>query len=263
MKIKKMAVLSAVTAGVLCGVNAQAQFNYSQGDLLVGFSSGAGSDLVVDIGSSSIYTGGVGPSIIYGTGGQQLYTSAQSTAAGLNIDNLNFSIFGDLGASTLFVSRARSVYTTQTTPWNAGSFYAQAPTSSRIEGIGAGAGDSSNGANSSTAAIVSSTYSSGGDISYTVGLGGNGNFGNTFQGIVDGQTSAGFSSGSTPLIEDLYELDTIHNGQPGKLIGEFELDPNGTFSFTPVPEPSTWAMLGVGMTLLAGVRKFPRKAARI
>jgi hypothetical protein len=72
----------------------------------------------------------------------------------------------------------RSVNTTQTTPWTAGNLYAQGPTAGRIEAVGAGATDESsyNGLNTASVVIMPSSYNAGGDASYTVGVGANGNY---------------------------------------------------------------------------------------
>jgi hypothetical protein len=272
MKMKKMAVLSAVTAGLLWGAAADAQvFNYNPGDLLLGFRTSGASDLVVDIGSSSLYTGGVGPFIISGPGGLNLYTSQQFSDAGLNINNLYFSVFGvsPLTSRNLWMSDVSS-----NSAWTAHGVGSQGATAGVITSIANGAADisSQSGAgvdNTTTAVVVPSSYNSSGDTSYTVGIGSSGNLQGYFQGDIEGTTAvydgtnyvaSSFSSGSTPIFLDLYELDTANSGNAGKLVGDFELDPNGTLTFDPAPEPATWATLGAGMMLLAAVRRFRRTA---
>jgi hypothetical protein len=257
MKMKKMAVLSAAAASLLwgAGVNAQTVFNYNQGDLLLGFRSSGASDLIVDIGSASLYTGASGQITISGN----YYNSTQFSDANLDINNLYFSVFGATGLPS------RNLWMTgvQSTPWTANNVFSQGPTAGIIGGIAGGAKDissqlSAGPDNTASAVVVPNNYNSGGDTSYTVGVGSSGNLQGYFQGDIEGNTSAGFSSGSTPLIENLFEMDTANAGNPGKLIGDFELDPNGTLTFNPVPEPSTWATLGVGMMMLTIVRKFRR-----
>lgn len=259
--MKKMTILSAVAA-VMAGFTAEAQFNYNTGDLLIGFRSPSAQDLVVDIGSASLYTGATGPITISGT----YFTSSQWTTAGIDVNNMFFSVFGDSVNNDLWMTRVRSNNNNQTTPWTAGSIFAQGPTAGRIESIANGAIDNSGSSGSTdTAVIMPSSYNAGGsDVSYTVGVGANGNFGNTFQGIVEGATTTGFTGGSTPLILDLYELDTAHAGQPGQYVGNFELDPNGTMTFNvaPVPEPTTLATFGIGMLLFAA-RRFRRRETHL
>jgi hypothetical protein len=42
----------------------------------------------------------------------------------------------------------------------------------------------------------------------------------------------------------------------GSYLGDFELSNDGIMTFNPVPEPSTWAMVGSGMLMLvSGLRR--------
>src|SRR5581483_2614530 len=258
MNLKKIAVLSVV-AGLL-GAAAEAQtFNYITGHLLLGFRTpSAPQDVVVDIGAASIYSSTTVPITISGN----YFTSSQLSTAGIDMNNLFFSVFADSASDDLWITRMRSDNNTQTTPWIAGNIFAQGPTAGRIESIANGAIDNSGSTgSSSTAVLVPANFNAGGsDISYTVGIGANRNFGNTFQGIAEGNTQSGFTSGSTSLILDLYELDTARAGQAGTFLGDFELAPNGTLTFDPVtvPEPTSWATFGLGALLLGAVRKFRR-----
>ncbi len=215
----------------------------------------------MDLGSASLYSGATGPITISGV----YYTSQQISDAGIVLTNLSLSIFGTTSGKDLWMTRARSVNSTQSSPWIAGNIFAQGPTGSRIGGIAAGAQDVSAGAsagpdNTASAVVMPNGFNSGGDVSYTVGVGPNGNF-NNFPGSVEGFTGAGFDIGSTPLLLDLYQLNTAGAGQPGQFLGDFQLDPNGTFTFNPVPEPSAWAMFVAGIISLMAIRKFRRATA--
>jgi|SRR5271166_236847 len=61
----------------------------------------------------------------------------------------------------------------------------------------------------------------------------------------------------TVAISDFYELQpSTGAGQPGTLLGKFELFQNGTLEFiaaAPVPEPSSIGLLGVGFLSLVGM----------
>ena len=92
MKTYKLAILTAA-AGFLWSLNASAQFsNYNNSDLLLGFRTPGGtSDLLVDIGSVSLYTGATSPITISGN----YYTSSQLTDAGLSLEQpLLFGVWG-------------------------------------------------------------------------------------------------------------------------------------------------------------------------
>jgi hypothetical protein len=174
----------------------------------------------------------------------------------LSLNGLFFSVFGDSASFNLWATSPNG------NAWTAGTVPAQAPTTGKIEAIANGALDASlanSGADwTASASVVPNTFNTfgGSDISYTVGIG-NGNFiGGTFQGNIEEVTGANFTTSSTSAILDLYELDVANAGQPGKLLGDFQLDPDGTLTFDPVPEPSTWAMMGCGMLFLAASRRF-------
>ena len=260
MKMYKLAVLSAAAASSLWSLNASAQLSYNQGDLLLGMRTpGPGNDLIVDIGPASQYVNATGPITISGT----YYTSAQFTASGLNFNNLYFSAFGDNAGNTLWV--------TANSPLARHTFYSQSIAAGQFEsiaqgGIDAGSWYSANAANSSSAVITPNGFFTGGgtDLSYTLGVldpnSGVANF-QYFGAVNEANTTAGFSAGSSPLYLDLYELDTYSNNTtlpPGKELGYFELDPNGTLTYDPVPEPGTWVMFGAGMLALGAIRRFRR-----
>ena len=110
MKNYRLAILSALAVGSLAGLNASAQFSYTQGDLLLGIRTpGTGNDMVVDLGSAASLvtaaTVGGGSTGISGS----FYTSAQFTASGLDINNLYFSVFGDTSGNTLWATAATTL----------------------------------------------------------------------------------------------------------------------------------------------------------
>jgi hypothetical protein len=269
MKSYKLAILSA-SVGLLWGMNASAQtFNYNNEDLLLGFNSPgiATNDLVVDIGPASNYTGATGPITISGN----FFTSQQLTDAGLSLNNLYFSVFGDISpghpgtANTLWVTRPRASFGTQTSPWSAQSSTQLATSRSQIESIASGAQFISfNNAlpaqdNTATAVIVYSAYnqSSESSISYSVGIGAGGNFAGNFgsNNNIEQNTPGSFTS---PVQSDLYEMDP---GSAGSYLGYFQLDPDGTLTFNPtaVPEPTTLSMAGIGIMALVAARRMRNK----
>jgi hypothetical protein len=100
-----------------------------------------------------------------------------------------------------------------------------------------------------------------GALSYTTGIGPNGNFAGNFgsNNNIEQSTAPDFTSGSVGVREDLFEMDP---GSAGSYLGFFELDPNGTLTFNPepVPEPATFAVFGMGLMGLAGWRRIIRKS---
>ncbi len=269
MKSNKLAILT-VAAGFLWSLNATAQtFNYNNGDLLLGFRTPNGtSDLIVDIGAASLYSSASSPITISGT----YYTGFQLADAGLSLNNLYFSVFGDIApgypgtANTLWVTAPQTATNILATPWPAQSSQQQALTRSQMESIGYGAtytsfGEAASADNTASAVIVPSSLDLTGEgaLSYTVGIGPNGNFAGNFGSNkdIEQDTAANFSGGSTPVMADLFKMIP---GSSGSYLGYFELYPNGTLTFNPgaVPEPTTWAMFGMGLMGLAGWRRLTR-----
>jgi hypothetical protein len=263
MKPYKLAVLFAAAAGSFVGVNASAQFNYTQGDLLLGFRTpGSGNDMVVDIGSASSLVAAAtlngGSTAISGT----FYSSAQFTASGLNFNNLYFSVFGDTSGNTLWA--------TGVSPLNEHTANSQSIAAGQFEAIATGAADypgyyAANPANSANVTILpNSLYVGGGsDLSYTQGIKDPNTGASTFGYFPvsnEANTVAGFSSSPNFVAINLYELDP-HSGYttPGTQLGYFELNNDGTFTFNlgvaPVPEPGTWAVLGGGLLALVAARR--------
>ena len=68
------------------------------------------------------------------------------------------------------------------------------------------------------------------------------------------------SSGAT-CIADLYQLTVGAGvGNPGTLLGSFEFSNNGTLTFVPVPEASTYGLFaGAGLLLLSVRQQFRRR----
>jgi hypothetical protein len=267
MKPYKIAVLFAAAAGSFAGMDASAQFNYTPGDLMLGFRTpGTGNDMVVDIGSASSLvaaaTSGGGSTLISGT----FYTGAQFTASGLNFNNLYFSVFGDSSANTLWV--------TGVSPLNEHTGNSQSIAGGQFEAIASGASDypgyyANNAANSANVTIMPNSLNVGGgsDLSYTQGIKnpntGASDFG-YFPVINEANTVAGFSSSPYVAAINLYELDP-HSGSttPGTRLGYFELGNDGVMTFNlgvaPVPEPGTWAVLGSGLLALVAARRMKTK----
>ena len=265
MKLSKLAILT-VAAGSLLSLNAMAQvFTYTTGDLLLGLrTAGGSSDLVVDIGSASLYTGATGPITITGN----YYTSSQLASAGLSLNNLTFSVFGDSASGSLWVTRPLANPSVPVAPFSAQSLAQLNIAGAQMDSISYGAVytsylNASGPNNTATAVLVSSSLNLGseGALSYTTGIGAGGNFNGAFgsNNNIEQTTGADFTSGTLQTRSELFQMDP---GANGSYVGFFDLNPNGTLTFNPepVPEPATFAMFGMGLMGLVGWRRIARKS---
>jgi hypothetical protein len=250
MKTNKTTLAVALAVTSLWAVNASAQTYYANGDLLLGIQSGAAgvsNNVVMDLGSFSTYANATAPVTVDTT---QL--ASQLTAAGIPLNNLYFSVFGDIQSlpndplnKTIFASVA-----TGSPGWNFGLAAAQGVGASRVEGIGAGYNDNLLSGN---VALVASGFNFAGDSSYTKGVTGASAIANLnyFNGSIENNTANGL-----PSSVDLYELVPSGVGAGSSaLLGSFTLGSDGSLTFTPVPEPSTMALVGLGALCLTVLRR--------
>ena len=244
MKASKTSLLAALAIGSLWAMNASAQTYYGSGDLLLGIRNGGSYDVVVDLGSYSQFTTNGGTAFTVATLGSGTLSNQLSTA-GISLANLTFSVFGDTGIATVFATRMSGLPF-----WASQSQSAQSVPVSRIEGIGAGYNDILTSGNST---VISSTYYFGGNSSYTRGVGAGGNL-NFFSSSIENSTYSGFPQ----IYSDLFQLNP--SSGVGSDLGVFTLDSAGVLTFTPVPEPSTLALMGMGAMSLIALR---RKNAKI
>ncbi|HUL51174.1 MAG TPA: PEP-CTERM sorting domain-containing protein [Candidatus Nitrosotalea sp.] len=249
-------LLGATGAAALAtGLNA-GPFVYNPQDLLVGFQSASGtSEFVADIGQASDFISGA-------AAGTTWDFSSQLGSAFSGLDGLSLSVSGDVRTSgsptgplnTLFVTQARTDINTPTTPWTQKSSLNQGNTGANIDTIAnntvAFSSANSAGPNNTATAVVMPK-----GTAYNAGMGDSGDYNGSFQGVVEGTTQTGFAAGSTPLRLDLYEMKPV-NGSPATFLGTLDFNPNGTMSFTAVPEPSTWALLGIGGLMFVATRRF-------
>jgi hypothetical protein len=188
-----------------------------------------------------------------------------------DLNGLTFAVVGaqanhaplNYTANTTWLTLARTDPNTQTTAPNRYTSSKSQTLQSDISGIagdgsisgalvyapnavyGTGAGQSS-----ATALIIPTTgifagnaYSS----KYATGLGAHVNAPGP-----ENTTSASFST--TPgsvAVSDLYEYAPGTPSAQSVFLGSFSLDNNGVLTFTAVPEPGTWAFLGLGAVALA------------
>src|SRR5476651_775757 len=110
--MKKNKIMSGVMAlAALCAVNATAQINYQNGDLLAGFRNGGTNDVIVDLGSISIFQSATSP-ISFSS------VSGALTSVFGGVSGVKWSVFGVSSAApdSLWISKPRSNPALKNTP---------------------------------------------------------------------------------------------------------------------------------------------------
>jgi hypothetical protein len=244
-------VLFTIVLAVAGSAYAQT-FNYNPGDLMVCFrNAGSANDLVVDAGPVSTFVNlPIGQHITI-----TQFTGSQLAAVGTN--NSKWSAFAtDFAISTpkdIWVTKPRSDFNTQTTPWAAENTFAQGPTAGKMDPVGEDAITIGSGlpagANNTATALVESesghqvqdngcyafyvaTLQNGGSI---------GNFRDTFQGNVEQATAANFTTSAQNVRADFYQLLATNTLGQGTYLGYFEFSTNGVMTYTAGPSSTTIA----------------------
>ena len=250
----KLAVM--VTGGVALLIpHADAQTTYAPRDLILGFRQVGGvNDLEVNIGQASLYYGAANPFTVPGVNG------ADITATFGNFNNVLWSVGGtvrtgdggdpSLAVSCLFVTRPRSDASVQSDPWLRQSSGALAGTSTKIVSIANNFANQTPTLNSAFATLIPDASAQ----SYHTFVG-SGNYGGTFRGNVENLTPASFLTGNS--VSDLYEI--LPGSGSSTYLGSFSFDPSGALTFSPVPEPSTWALLSSAGLLAFSLRVRSRR----
>jgi len=259
----------AMAGALFCGAAASAQtFTYNTGDLLASFRKSGSPDLIVDLGSVSLYQNASAPIAISGVD-STLFTTVFG-----GLDGISWSVFGYVNTSgsslgsqyTIWVTAPRSDITVANDPNASETFSSQRQAVNKMRAIVDGATSSLYGETVLADQIVEipSALNVGGDpVSYTVGVGTYGDFNGTWAPSVENLTATGFAASSTPSVSDLFQQTPKASVQsddiPGSYLGDFQLSNAGTLAFNPVPEPSFLAMIGAGMMTLVAVLRFGRK----
>jgi len=225
-------------------------FNYNVGDVLICFrkSSGGTYDLVVNAGPVSTFTNlPIGNQLTLNPG---KYTANQLRVAG-GTNNMSWTVFAYYDASagpalqnTVYMSDPWPDSTTQPDPWARASSSSQSILISYLASVANGAVNYVNttNASSSTASLVPESVSTTPNNSYKNAINPpNSDFHGTFQNDPEQSTGPNFTSGSTPVRADFYQL-TPYAGFPapnGVYLGYFEFATNGVMTYTSGPPPVT------------------------
>jgi hypothetical protein len=260
--MKRYKILTiAMSAAVLGGASAMAQFNYQNGDLIVAFGNGGTTDVVVDMGALSNF--------------QQ----PGATANSWNLSSVLGSVFGSVNSgiywaafgvnnTTLSPSNPSVVQASPYTVWS--SLARMDPNTPNLTPSVSGNANSQHLAANQIETIANLTSpgmaSPGQIVDYALGIElvstslggfsplmnsssdpGAGNLGGTWA-----NNMLNYGQGTS----DFYQNDP---GNPlttsATPLGTIALSPTGVLTFNPVPEPSTWAMIGSGFLTLLALRR--------
>ena len=206
------------------------------GDIIFGVmnSSGSGNSLMLDLGPVSGFS--------YLQSGNTLNISSDLTAAGLTTTNLVYGIYG-IGGSTQYAS------STNSTPYaNPSSGSLNAGTYSGIVGVSSVFGNMADaGQNTASGVYIANSDSQSWSSQQLNGFG-FGNLGNGALNAAMGKTNNFFAM-----------LANVGGTGYGSQIGYFNLTTNGIVSYTAVPEPSSWALIGIGLSV-AGIAIYRRRS---
>jgi hypothetical protein len=254
---KKIILSGAVAALVLGTMDASAQFNYQNGDLIAAFGNGGSTDVLVNLGLISTYQQqGIPPFSV------NLNSVLTSVFGSVN-SSIYWAVFGvndgggsgGGGAPGISQGDPNTIWTTlgrlnpghQTTAplIQGGSSQFQLPLTD-IESIGnvTSPSQASPGLIVDVSPGVEEVSTSVGNFTPMMTNPYNGNFqGDWYYNVLN--HGAGVS--------DFYQNDPSLSR--ASYLGNFALDPTGNLTFNPVPEPSTWAMAGSGFLLLLALRR--------
>jgi hypothetical protein len=264
MKLRKLTLAMITLAGSIWGWSSSAQF--ATGDLILGFRAAGGSsnNLVVDVGPASTYLSAAAPVDITAFSVQQITNTFGS------LNNLDLSVSGYVDVSgnpSSLGLPANTLFVTGSNPMHALDANGLGITESYLAAIANGAQATSLGAVSLTGSVVRepSLMNVAGNLSYYNGIANPnqtsvGNIHNTWGQSIEQETSATFGTDNTPLVLDFYEYQPGSSGNSlnnplGLLVGDFQFNNDGSMVFEPVPEPTTWAMIGGGFLILTVLRR--------
>jgi hypothetical protein len=278
MNLKKtcLAGVASVAAALVLAGNAEAQFTYNSGDVLVCFRNTATSafDLIVDAGSITTFTNlPIGNKITIN------YSVSQLAKVGTN--NLAWcvcaAVYNYPVSDNTWVTQPRASLNIQTSPWNTGTASGLSGIANDIDGfpsLGADATYISDTVINTTTVIVEKEAGhttpnqlTGDCYAFYVGvLNPNNpvqppiaNFSGDINGVVEQTTPANFSTSGQPVRADFYQLLSRPSPpapltSPGTYLGYFEFSTNGVMTYTagpsatPVTAPTITAFSRAGTT---------------
>ena len=260
-------------AGLALNLQASLQaqvFTYNTRDLVLAFRRSGSSDLEVDLGSIDTFKSA--NQTLSLNNRFDLNTQLLPTFGDLN--SLTFSVFGAQRgtgsdpANTSWLSLKRTDPNVQTAAPNGYTSSKSQNIQSAISGIlgdGASSGSlvyapSAGYPPSSSTALIVPTAGTAAANSYTTKYTAVGGLASLVAAPgVEITTGASFSTTPNAIAAlDLYQYLPGTTTQAASLLGTFTFDNTGALSFVPVPEPSTWALFGLGGLLLIAWQRHHR-----
>lgn len=239
----------------LAAVGAQAQFNsYNPNDLFLVFrKDGANKDLVVNVGSISLYNKMDGASFTISQ-----YTGSQLNNAFANLNDVYWGAWGwnpsstadGIADRTLWATRARADINVAATPFDRASAATQQNAITEMKARndnakGYGINNPADSVTNTASAVLIPNSDPEAVTTYVNGSTGQLDFNGRLTDTVENKTSATFSSGGTAR-SDLFEMTPNSGGGAGTALGKFTLNSDGTLQYQAVPEPGTYALFGLG-----------------
>lgn len=254
--------------------NAQAYSSDADGNMFLGFyQTGVATDYLVYIGSYTNYTTAGGAY----TGSQITLNTAPGIAIGTNTQIANdlqsifgvnwattvkWGVVGDydyLGANTVFITDPLA---TTSTHWTSNSADNQGIVTGETQNLDSYYGTLSSGSATAANAKTQSSSATGSYYYYTPS--GANSPGTSFS--IYGSDFNATGVGSLKL-DELTATDASSNGNPlrpdgtGVVLGTFTLGSDGTITYAAIPEPTTYAMIGLGFLLLVAMGRRRRALA--
>jgi len=233
-KLYKAALLAAL--GLASVATSQAA-TYNQ-DLLVGFTTQSGNDLVYDLGSSAAVLGG--------RAGVNDTRNLSSFLTG-NLSTYSADFWGVIGDNKTAQLPAHAVYTTIQAPGTVSGTSQWSPIDGATRSIYSSFATAGAGQSVSTAASGANSWNS--------------------QTINPSLSTQYINAYGNPNVQGLTSIDlqqVLNDGSSPTSVGTFSLSNAGVLSFSPVavPEPSTYGLIaGAGLLIVSLRNKFARKQA--
>lgn len=256
MNLLAKTTLLALAGLTIASQSATAALTYTPGDILLGFRTPT-KDYVIDLGNYSNFTTLQQNVTVTNLNADLTTLLGTNWATNTTLSWGAVGYYTNSNASLTFASKGESVLGTAEVGWDQASRTTTIANNTAIStfSLNAYSNLASNTANltgiistpdSATAAywsnFVTGSYTGDNGISFGV-----------FNPTIEANASGGTAITNTAL--DLFKMSVNSGGGAGAYQGTFTVAGNGDLVFNAVPEPSTYAMLGVGAIAFLGMMR--------